>query len=138
MTRDEARYIRSVIEKAAASLDDNTALTATMLFPSWIPGKSYTTADRLLYGDTMYRVLQDHTSQGDWTPDITPALYTVVEAVHSGTANDPIPYSGNMVLLEGLYYTQDGVLYHCFRSTGIPVYNALVELVGLYVEIISD
>ena len=138
MTRDEALYIRSVIERAAASLDDNTALTAPMLFPAWTPGKTYTTSHRLLYGDTLYRVLQDHTSQSDWTPDSTPALYTVVEAVHTGTQADPIPYNGNMELVEGLYYTQDEVLYICTRSTGNPVYHALADLVGLYVEIVND
>lgn len=136
MTRDEARYIRSVIERAAESLDDNTALTATMLFPRWSPDTAYTTAHRLLYGDTLYRVLQDHTSQADWTPDITPALYAVVEAVHTGSKADPIPYNGNMELVEGLYYTQADVLYVCTRSTGDPVYHALADLVGIYVEIV--
>lgn len=138
LTKGQARDLFTALETLRAGATDNQALEAKYLYPVWKPDTAYTTDHRLLYGDTLYRVLQDHTSQADWTPDITPALYTVVEAVHSGTANDPIPYSGNMVLLEGLYYTQDGVLYHCFRSTGIPVYNALVELVGLYVEIISD
>ena len=54
---------------------------------------------------------------------------------HSGTQDDPIPYNGNMALTEGLYYTQSGVTYLCNRSTGQPVYNALAELVGLYVEV---
>ena len=41
-----------------------------------------------------------------------------------------------MELTAGLYYTQGGVTYLCNRSTGQPVYNALSELVGLYVEAI--
>ena len=41
-----------------------------------------------------------------------------------------------MALTEGLYYTQGGVTYLCNRSTGQPVYNALAELVGLYVEVL--
>lgn len=40
----------------------------------------------------------------------------------------------NEEMTEGLYYTQDGVTYLCNRNTGNPVYNALAELVGLYVE----
>lgn len=50
-----------------------------------------------------------------------------------GTADDPIPYEGNMELTEGLYYTQDGVMYRCTRSTGQSVYHALAELVEVYV-----
>ena len=48
--------------------------------------------------------------------------------------DDPIPYSGNMTLTAGLYYMQDWVIYKCTRDTGNPVYHALSELVGLYVE----
>jgi hypothetical protein len=39
-----------------------------------------------------------------------------------------------MALKNGKYYIQDGVIYLCNRDTGNPVYNALAELVGLYVE----
>ena len=66
---------------------------------------------------------------------IPAALYIVIDVAHSGTQDDPIPYDGNMELTEGLYYTQGGVTYLCNRSTGQPVYNALAELVGLYVEV---
>lgn len=48
--------------------------------------------------------------------------------------DDPIPYCGNMALESGKYYSQDGKVYKCTRDTGNPVYNALSELVGLYVE----
>ena len=41
-----------------------------------------------------------------------------------------------MELSEGLYYSQNGILYRCTQSTGQPVYNALAELVGLYVEVV--
>ena len=50
---------------------------------------------------------------------------------------DPIPYNGNMELTAGLYYSQDGVIYLCNRDTGIPVYNALADLVGNYVEVVQ-
>ena len=42
-----------------------------------------------------------------------------------------------MELEEGKYYSQDGVTYLCTRDTGIPVYNALKDLVGIYVEAAS-
>lgn len=43
-----------------------------------------------------------------------------------------------MALENGKYYTQDGVTYLCNRDTGSPVYHPLSELVGLYVEAVSE
>ena len=48
-----------------------------------------------------------------------------------------IPYEGNMALESGKYYTQSGMTYLCSRDTVNPVYNALSELVGIYVEVIN-
>lgn len=115
-------------------LDDATALTVLPLFPVWESGKAYSVGERFVYKGALYKVVTAHTSQADWTPDAAATLYTVVNASHAGTAEDPIPYSGNMALTAGLYYVQDGVTYLCNRDTVNPVYNALSELVGLYVE----
>ena len=135
MRKSEALNYRKHIEEAVQSLDANSALTVVSLHPAWAAGVSYETELRLKYGGKLYEVVTAHTSQADWTPDITPSLYTEVNEVHAGTLADPIPYEGNMALSEGLYYTQDGVVYLCTRDTGNPVYNALSELVGLYVEV---
>ena len=131
----KALALRALIEKAAVSLSDTDALDGVELFPAWAVGLSYAAGERLRYVDKLYRVLQAHTSQADWTPDSTPSLYAEVEKPGQGdTPDDPIPYSGNMELFEGKYYSQDSVTYLCTRSTGIPVYNDLKDLIGLYVE----
>lgn len=65
------------------------------------------------------------------------ALYVRVDEAHAGTLADPIPYGGNMALTAGLYYIQNGVTYLCNRNTINPVYNVLVDLVGVYVEAVS-
>ena len=57
-----------------------------------------------------------------------------IDEEHDGDIYDPIPYEGNMALENGKYYTQCCATYLCNRDTGNPVYNALAELVGLYVE----
>ena len=49
---------------------------------------------------------------------------------------DPIPYDGNMALESGKYYSQSGAVYLCTRDTVNPVYNALADLVGIYVKTI--
>ena len=131
-----ARKLRPLIEKAAESLEDADALEAVQLYPEWKGGTEYSTGKRLRYGNELYKVTQAHTSQSIYPPGKgTEALYTKINATHAGTADEPIPYTGNMALENGLYYTQDGVLYVCTRDTGIAIYNALSALVGLYVEV---
>ncbi len=75
MKRSELLKIRAMIEKASASLTDDDALEAPELFPEWQTGKAYAVGDRVRYGETLYSCVQAHTSQTDWTPDATPALW---------------------------------------------------------------
>ena len=67
----------------------------------------------------------------------TESLYTEIVESAAGTVDDPIPYDNNMELEQGKYYSQDGEVYLCTRGTGIPVYNQLADLVGIYVELID-
>ena len=77
MTRGKAKLLRSLIEQLAITLDDETALTGVELFPMW-ELVSYSVGDRVQYNGTLYKCIQAHTAQSDWTPDATPALWTVV------------------------------------------------------------
>lgn len=140
ITKAKARQLRAMMVKAAMSLDDTDALTAIEMFAPWQaePPMTYTAGDRLRWNGKLYRVVQSHTSQADWTPDVTPALYTEIAEPGQGTRDNPIPYSGNMALEKGKYYTQDGAVYRCTRDTVNPVYNALADLVGLYVERVTE
>lgn len=78
MKREELLRIRRMIEKASVSLVDEDALEAVELFPAWKTDKAYAVNDRIRYDGKLYKVVQAHTSQEDWTPDATPALYTEV------------------------------------------------------------
>lgn len=78
MTRGKAKLLRQLIEQLSATLDDETALTGVELFPAWVTGTAYATGDRVQYGGTLYKCVQAHTSQSDWTPDATPALWVAV------------------------------------------------------------
>lgn len=76
--QEKARQLRPMIVKAAASLPDEDALNAKELYPKWEIGIECTADTRYFYNDELYRCNQTHTSQSDWTPDITPALFTKV------------------------------------------------------------
>lgn len=76
--QQKARHLRPIIEKAAVSLDDTDALEAVELFPAWATDTSYAAQERVRYNGKLYRCEQSHTSQANWTPDVTPALWTEV------------------------------------------------------------
>lgn len=120
-----------------SELTDQEALQVKNLHKEWKVGESVEVGDRRQYGDLLYKCRQAHTTQADWTPDKTPALWEVIDEEHAGTQEDPIPYSTGMQLYNGKYYTEDGKLYLCNRDTGQAVYNKLAELVGLYVEAVE-
>lgn len=78
MTRAKAKQLRQLIEQLAVTLDDETALTGVELFPAWVVGKAYAVGDRAQYNGTLYKCIQAHTSQTDWMPSATPALWKTV------------------------------------------------------------
>lgn len=119
------------------SVDDDTAVRMTAFYPEWAKDTAYTIGYKVQYLGKLYKVVQAHTSQETWTPDITASLYTRIDEVHDGTKYDAIPYEGNMALVSGKYYIEDNVTYLCNRDTVNPVYNKLSELVGIYVEVVE-
>ena len=91
------------------TVDDNTALRMVEFYPVWSAGQAYTAGYKVQYGGTLYKVLTAHTSQDDWTPDITPALFVVVsldewpEFVQPTGAHDAYN-KGDKVTFEGKHY----------------------------------
>ena len=132
----ESEVSRLIIAQQINNLtvDDNTALRMVEFYPEWSAGQAYTAGFKVQHGSKLWRCLQAHTSQTGWEPENVPALWTEICESHDGTQYDPIPYDGNMALESGKYYIQDGFVYRCTRDTINPVYNALADLIGLYVE----
>lgn len=73
-----AREVRAAMDTAGAQLDDAAALDAMAIYPVWEIGTAYAVNDRRRYGESLYKCVQAHTSQADWTPDATPALWVKV------------------------------------------------------------
>ena len=57
------------------NLSDEQALQVPLMFPKWQVGKAYVVGDRVLYLGVLYKVLQAHTSQDGWQPDVAPSLF---------------------------------------------------------------
>ena len=132
----ESEVSRMLIARQINTLtvDDNTALRMREFYPEWASDTEYTIGYKVQRSSRLWRCLQAHTSQAGWEPENAASLWTEICESHSGTLEDPIPYNGNMALESGKYYSQNSKIYRCTRDTVNPVYNALSELVGLYVE----
>ena len=78
MKRADALRFRQTIEAAAALQDDSAALDNIFLYPSWQAGLSVRVGDRYRYEEKLYKVVQAHTTQADWVPSTTPALFAEV------------------------------------------------------------
>lgn len=143
LKRTDELIKRNIAEMNSLNLSAVEALEVKNWYPIWgetenfREGDTITAGTKMQYGDKLWQALQDHTLMGIYPPSIdTASLYKEVtpEDDNIGTKDNPIEYNGNMALEEGKYYTQNGVKYLCTRDTINPVYNALADLVGLYVE----
>lgn len=85
-----AEQFRKAVQMFASSLTEDAALEVVYVYDEWEIGKEYKTDDFIRYGANgvgdpqLYKVAQDHTSQADWMPDATPALYTAIGLDDSG------------------------------------------------------
>ncbi len=116
ITVARAKALRNAIEVAADSLDDETIQSYPELCPAWESGKTYEAGARIQYEGTVYKVLQDHTSQDAWVPTDAPSLFAGVLINEDGTPAEWVqPDSTNG------YMTGDRVLYNG------TVYESLID-----------
>ena len=79
-----AEQFRKALQMFAASLDDERAVEVATIYDPWNAGKTYTVGEFVTYGvngvgdPQLYKVVQAHTSQADWTPDKTASLYKAI------------------------------------------------------------
>jgi chitodextrinase len=133
---DKIKRLIALAKSEMKVLEDKDALDALELYPQWQSGKAYATGDRVRYNDKLWKVVQGHTSQESWKPDVAISLFTQVQIEsEQGTKDNPIPFSFNMELVEGKYYLDEGVTYLCIESLAqcfyhlkdIPRYAQAVE-----------
>lgn len=131
--------LKALMQEQVQEQSDEKALENIELFPTWISkmGESVSVGERLYHDGKLWKVVQAHTVQESWKPDVAVSLFTQVQVdSQQGTKDNPVPYSFNMELIEGKYYSQDGVLYLCIRALAQSVWN-LSDLVGNFVEIVN-
>lgn len=137
-TEEVVEKLKKLLQEQVKQQTDEEALENIELFPSWQSklGIQVNQGERLYFDDKLYKVLQTHTPQEQWRPDSTASLYVQVVADDSGTIDNPIAFEINMELVQGKYYTEDGVKYLCIRELAQCVWH-LNALVGNYVEVVE-
>lgn len=117
---ERARALRATIEGLAVNLDDESAVENVELFPQWADDATYVAGDRVRYNGELYRVLQNHSAQSDWAPDVAAALFARVLPGQDGTEigvwEQPDSTNG--------YMTGDRVHY---PDADGPVYESLLD-----------
>lgn len=72
------KKLKEYVKASRVTASDETALDAISLYPYWKEGLTVAAGERFQYNGTLYRCIQAHTTQADWQPDATPALWVVV------------------------------------------------------------
>lgn len=114
---EQAEAIREAMDVAGATLTEEQALECVRLYRPWEVGKSYTVGEYLTFGvnsvgdPQLYKVVQRHTSQADWEPDITPALYDAIGLDADGYPVWSQPTGAHDAYNKGDIVNYNGVLY---------------------------
>lgn len=76
---ERARQMRSQLDNITKDFDDEKALDNKELYPDWNGnGVQLSVGAIVYYNDNLYRVIQAHTTQSDWTPDVAISLFVKI------------------------------------------------------------
>ena len=137
MKRSKAYAFINAVKRVRQTLSDETALENIALFPDWEVEKMLSVGDRVEHEGKLYKVVQAHTSQESWTPNLTPALFEPIDIINKGTLENPIVAVSGMTYYKDKYYLDetDGNIYLCTRQdteNGTVLYFMPNALVGIY------
>lgn len=120
-----AEQFRKAVQMFAASLDDEKAMVVATIYDPWAVGKSYVVGDFLTYGvntvgdPQLYKVVQAHKSQSNWTPDATPSLYDAIGLDESGYPVWAQPTGAHDAYNTGDVVNYNGTLYRSLSDGNV-------------------
>jgi hypothetical protein len=100
--------------------DDAIALTLQEFYDIWKAGEMYNVGRYLQYRNTLYKVIQQHTSQETWTPNVATSLYAKVLVDPSGeTILDWVQPDSTNPYMIGDKVRFEGAVYECIVNNNI-------------------
>ena len=112
------------LDDMEAKLNRSVSQQVVNMFSEWVTDKAYAVGDRVKYDGKLYKCAQAHTSQSDWTPDVTPALWTPLAAEDADDDLTTVPVWVQPPGAEDAYNTGDRVLYPDAEGT---VYESVID-----------
>jgi hypothetical protein len=112
-----AEQFRKALQLFAQSLDDEKAMEVATVFPEYEVGKAYVINEKFIYGTNevgdpqLYRVVQAHISQADWTPDTATSLYDAIGLNKEGYPIWSKPTGAHDAYNNGDIVDYEGTLY---------------------------
>lgn len=120
-----AEQFRKALQMFAASLDDEKAMEVATIYDLWEVGKAYAVGEFVTYGTNsvgdpqLYKVVQAHTSQADWTPDAVPSLFAAVGLDEQGYPVWSQPTGAHDAYNKGDIVDYNGTLYQSLTDGNI-------------------
>ena len=108
------KAVQIFLSKLDADADLDSILEVPTVFPAYEVGKAYTTKEIFSYGlngvgdPQLYQVLQDHTSQAEWTPDTAASLYKKIGIAEDGTPQWVQPLGATDAYMKGDKVSHNG------------------------------
>ena len=112
-----AEQLRKALQIFVATLTEEQALEVATVYPAWTAGTAYAVGDIISYGTNsvgdpqLYKVVQAHTSQAQWTPDAVPSLYDAFCLDESGYPLWAQPSGAHDAYNTGDIVNYNGTLY---------------------------
>ena len=112
-----AEQLRRALQMFTATLSEEKALEIAAVYPAWRANWPYSAGEIVSYGTNatgdpqLYKVVQAHTSQAEWTPDGTPALYDAFGLDESGVPLWSQPSGAHDAYNAGDIVNYNGTLY---------------------------
>ena len=118
-SKTKMREIVNAIISIRESATDEQALNSIALYPEWKADVSYTVGQRVLYNSVLYKVLQAHTSQTDWTPDVSHSLFAQILIPDENVIPEWIQPDSTNPYMKGDKVTHNGVTYESLIDNNV-------------------
>lgn len=124
---EEATELRQELNDIVSEMTDEEAVERAILFSNWVPDKVYSVGERVRYGGRIFKVLQAHTSQDDWTPSRAPSLFAEVLTSEDGEPQEWVQPSSTNPYLTGDKVIYNGLVYESLIDNNVWAPDAYPE-----------
>ena len=116
---DAALPVRESMDAAGSMLTDEQAASVPALYSAWETDTAYNAGDRRTYGGVLYKCLQAHTSQDDWTPDVAVSLWATVLIPDPDVIPDWVQPDSTNAYMTGDKVRYNGVVYRSLIDNNV-------------------